>query len=873
MIGTTRRVNEMAETQFKSLNLTRHLPNYHPVRSSSNLVRIMDRMPNTMDIPSHCINGTHTVARDPCVSKNLTPVQLPMSPPQSDDDRRQRDDTDPLGFNTNTNPSTNDSASRQGELFETAPPPWELAAADDVAIAKIVFSEAPHGPYDYQIPDEMRDAVQAGMRVKVPLGHRRKAMIGWCTETKIGSAASRSLRSILEILDEEPLCDPPLVRLVLWMSNYYQAPAGQVFDTLIPSSVRAGAGTRERTYYQLTDKHVDDALIESLPKKQQQAMRVLVASPRPMTSTQIMVEAGCTISPLQSLTKKGLITPETRREMTGTTPMRWQLDDGENETKHELTPDQDKAFQQITGAVDSQKGKTLLLHGVTGSGKTEVYIRAIEHVVKFGRSAIVLVPEISLTPQTRGRFERRFAGVAVLHSQMTPAERHFQWQRIRRNEVQVVVGPRSAVFAPLPRLGLIILDEEHDGSFKQDTAPRYHARKVAHARAMSLGIPLVLGTATPSLESWHATKSGHAELISMPNRVGNRPMPDVQLVDLRVRDDRTSGAISRPLHQAVEQTLKERGQIILLLNRRGFATTIQCPSCGHVVACPDCDMPLTHHRDGGKAVCHYCDYTIGTPPWCPACRFDGIRYGGLGTQRLEVEVKSRFPDARIARMDSDTMRRPGSHQKVLSAFRAGEIDLLLGTQMIAKGLDFPNVLLVGVINADSALHFPDFRAAERTFGLVTQVAGRTGRGDRGGRVIVQTFSPEHPAIQAASRHDYVQFAHDEMIARKKFNYPPLGSVARIIIRGVVEEVTESISESLVSRLESARQKLGYEVRILGPAPPPISKLRGKYRFHVLLQASLASELGEVIRTATSKFVIPEKDDVQYVVDIDPMDML
>jgi primosomal protein N' (replication factor Y) len=559
--------------------------------------------------------------------------------------------------------------------------------------------------------------------------------------------------------------------------------------------------------------------------------------------------------------------------MTGGSSTRWQVDDGETQTTHELTAQQSAALAQIVTGLDSAKAETFLLHGVTGSGKTEVYIRAIQHTVRFGRSAIVLVPEISLTPQTRGRFERRFRSVAVLHSQMTPAERHYQWQRIRSGDVQVVVGPRSAVFAPLPRLGLIIIDEEHDSSFKQDSQPRYHARKVAHARASSLGIPLVLGTATPSLESWHATATGHAQLIRMPARINDRPMPEVQLVDLRVRDDRTSGAISRPLHAAVQQTLDEQGQVILLLNRRGFATTIQCPACGHVVACPDCDMPLTHHRDGGKAICHYCDYTIPTPPWCPACRFDGIRYGGLGTQRLEVEVKARFPDARIARMDSDTMRRPGSHQRVLSAFRSGEVDLLLGTQMIAKGLDFPNVLLVGVINADSALHFPDFRAAERTFQLVTQVAGRTGRGHRGGRVIVQTFSPEHPAIQAASHHDYEQFAKTEMVHRSKFNYPPLGSVGRIIIRGGVEEVTEAVADSLLSRLEAARQSLGVEVRILGPAPPPISKLRGKYRFHILLQSSLAAELGETIRRATESFTIAEKDDVQYVIDIDPLDML
>lgn len=715
--------------------------------------------------------------------------------------------------------------------------------------------------------------MSAGMRVRVPLGRRKKLTTAWCIETTIGSNLAGSLREIAEVMDTAPLCDRALIRLVIWMSRYYLVPPGQVFDTLIPSSVRAGAGTRERTYLIANPKRLTDDVIETLPAKQQTAARLLIAAGRPLTSAQLMIEAACTAGPIESLVKKGLLIKEARREMTTTHATRWAKGDGELETDHALTSDQSNALDKINAAVNSGQGRAIVLHGVTGSGKTEVYIRAIEHVVEMGRSAIVLVPEISLTPQTRGRFERRFDSVAVLHSQMSPAERHFQWQRIRDGEVQVVVGPRSAVFAPLPKLGLIVLDEEHDGSFKQDTNPRYHARKVAHARAMSLKVPLVLGSATPSMESWHATQTGHAELVAMPTRVANRPMPDVQLVDLRVRDDRTSGSISRPLHQAVTQTLADGGQTILLLNRRGFATTIQCPSCGHVVSCPECDMPLTHHRDGSKAVCHYCDYTIGTPPWCPECRFDGIRYGGLGTQKLEVEVKARFPDAKVARMDSDTMRKPGSHQRVLSAFRSGEINILLGTQMIAKGLDFPNVLLVGVINADGALHFPDFRASERTFQLVTQVAGRTGRGDRGGRVIVQTYTPEHPAIQAASQHDYARFIEDEMKNRRKFNYPPLGNVARIILRGPSEELTESTADLLLARLESARDKLGLEIRLLGPAPPPITKLRGKYRFHILLQATDSMQLNKCIRLATETFKIPEKDEIQYVVDMDPMDML
>ena len=802
------------------------------------------------------------------------PTQQPLSTmPSSESNRRGIDSRVDESAIAPTPDAEREKPTHQAELFETQPPPWELAIEDDVAIVTVVFSEAPYGPYDYRVPEEIRGTIQPGMRLRVPLGRRKTPQLGWCIESKRGSASSRSLRDVVEVVDEEPLCDAHLVRLVAWMSHYYQAPTGQVFDTLIPSSVRANAGTRQQTYLTPDPASTDDSLISALPKKQQSAIRMLIAANRPMTAAQLMVEAGCTADPIRKLRKKGLVLSEVRRELSAGSGTRWQVSDGERERCHSLTSEQANALERIVASLDSARSATLLLHGVTGSGKTEVYIRAIEHCVKFGRGAIVLVPEISLTPQTRGRFERRFASVAVLHSQMTPAERHFQWQRIRRGEVQVVVGPRSAVFAPLPRLGLIVIDEEHDASFKQDSQPRYHARKVARARAAALDIPLVLGTATPSLETWQATQTGHAELIEMPSRINRRPMPDVQLVDLRIMENRTAGAISRPLHQAVRQTLEEQGQVILLLNRRGFATTIQCPACGHVVACPECDLPLTHHRDGGKAVCHYCDHTIATPPWCPECRFDGIRYGGIGTQRLETEVKARFSAATVARMDSDTMRKPGSHQRVLSAFRAGEIDVLLGTQMIAKGLDFPNVLLVGVVNADSALHFPDFRAAERTFQLVTQVAGRTGRGDRGGRVIVQTFSPEHPAIQAASRHDYEQFAKTEMVNRRRFNYPPLGHVARVILRGPQENTTEAVAESLLSHLEAARGSIGAEVRFLGPAPPPISKLRGKYRFHILLQCTNSDHLGETIRRATQSFRLKDKDEVQYVVDIDPLDML
>ncbi len=764
----------------------------------------------------------------------------------------------------------------QPELFETAPPPWEIASDRRVTLASIVFAEAPHGPYDYVVPERLRAQVVSGARVHVPLGNRRQPMIGWCIDVTPDQPASSKHREVASVADLDPLCDAHLVQLVLWISHYYQAPPGVVFDTLIPAGVRSAAGTRQQSFFGVTPDALDDAVVAALPPKQQAVLRHLIAAKEPQALEPITVAVGCTESPIRELLAKRLLKVEKRRVMTAAVRPNAQVDGAAGvllDRTARLSAEQDHALTRVIAAIDSAKPTTLLLHGVTGSGKTEVYIRAIEHVVRFGRGAIVLVPEISLTPQTLARFQSRFRGVAVLHSQMSPTERHHQWQRIRSGDVQVVIGPRSAVFAPLPRLGLIVIDEEHDASFKQDTQPRYHARRVAHRRAGLLSIPLLLGSATPSLESFQATQTGHAELIRMDKRIADRPLPDVKLVDLRDREQRGRGALSRPLVEAIAKTLVGDGQVILLLNRRGFATQIQCPACGHVVTCPDCDLPLTHHREGGKAVCHYCDFTIITPPDCPECRFAGIRYAGLGTQKLEAEVQARFPGVELARMDSDTMRRPGSHHRVLSAFRSGQTRILLGTQMIAKGLDFPNVLLVGVINADSALHFPDFRASERTFQLVTQVAGRTGRGDRGGQVIVQTFSPDHPAIIAASHHDYDAFAETEMTQRRKFNYPPVGSVARIIIRGESEKLTEAFADTLRDRLKAAQQARGGEVRILGPAPPPIGRLRGKYRFHILLQSTDNRLLGQVVRDATADFHPPPKDDIQFVVDIDPIDML
>ncbi|HBE70059.1 MAG TPA: primosomal protein N' [Planctomycetaceae bacterium] len=754
----------------------------------------------------------------------------------------------------------------QPELFPTDIPPWELDAQGECQAAKVVFAEAPHGPLDYRIPDELAGEISAGMRVRVPLGKSNRPMLAYCIEVATVARPPEALKPVTEVLDAEPLCTPKLLELFKWMSRYYVAPLGQVFEAAVPAGVRASAGSRQRNFlYPAPDA---DSRLASLTAKQLSIMQALIMAGQGLTADQLQKAASCSSAPIKSLRDAGLI--EMRQErvyeesIAPSTPP--------NTLPLALSVDQRQALKHITGALESHQQQTILLHGVTGSGKTEVYMQAIHEVITYGRQAIVLVPEISLTPQTRQRFLARFGNVALLHSHLTASQRHAQWRRIASGEVPVVIGARSAVFAPLPRLGLIVLDEEHESTFKQDTLPRYHARDVALHRSFLEQIPLVLGSATPSLESWHRAQRGVYSLASLPRRILNRPMPQVSTVDLRnERVDPNRGSLTRQLKNAIRQTLDDDGQVMLLLNRRGFATSIQCPDCGHVENCPDCDLPLTHHRDGGKACCHYCDYQIPTPASCTQCQSKAIRYSGLGTQRLEIEVQRAFPDVGVARMDSDTMRRPGSHERTLAEFRNGQIRILLGTQMIAKGLDFPNVLLVGVINADTALHFPDFRAAEKTFQIVTQVAGRTGRGEKAGHVILQTFSPEHPAIIAASQHDFLGFAKYELAQRERYGYPPHGYLARFIVRGPDITTTEGFAESLVKQLTGRRDNLGLDCRILGPAPPPLARLRGKFRFHCILQSPAPDQLNRLIVQTMAQLKPPK--DVQYVVDIDPIDTL
>ena len=765
-------------------------------------------------------------------------------------------------------------AAKQQSLFDSEPAPWELDDAAMALVATVVMPEGPPGEFEYLVPADMiggprERTLEAGRRVRVPLGRSNRSLVGYCVDVSTKPTGGRKLKAISALLDRGPLLAPEMLRITHWMSDYYLCPWGQVLEAVVPAGVRHDAGGRDVTFLALAPDARERAAELKLPPKQAELLRVLAASQQPLTTKELLVQAKCTSAPLTVLRKKGLIVAKVKRVGTE------QIDDRDyaRQSALDLNPDQVAALAAIRDALHSANHRTILIHGVTGSGKTEVYIQAIEDVVRFGRQAILLVPEISLTPQTVARFRARFDRVAVLHSHLTDVERHEHWRRIASGQIEVVVGARSAIFAPTPNLGLIVLDEEHESTFKQETAPRYHARDVAIRRAADQNIPLVLASATPSLESWQRAKRGESQLVQMPRRVLNLPMPEVCTIDLRseVHNKNSRGAISRPLHRAMDEALREGGQVILMLNRRGHSTHIQCPSCGHSVTCPQCDLSLTFHREDNTAICHYCDYHSVAPNACPECDFKGIRFSGLGTQKLEAEVRARFPGHPCVRMDTDSMRGRGSHEVALAGFRDGKHRILVGTQMIAKGLDFPNVTLVGVVNADTALHFPDFRAAERTFQLVTQVAGRTGRGPKGGRVLVQTLSPDAPAIVAAVRHDLTAFAERELPYREALGYPPFASMIRIVIRGERELATKAFSEEIARRLTEASKSQSTPLRVLGPAPAPMAKLRGNFRYQIQLHSADGQQLRELVRRVSAE--IRDPDGVAWIVDVDPLDMM
>src|SRR6516225_3961046 len=749
--------------------------------------------------------------------------------------------------------------------------------------AEVVFDRPLDHAYTYAVPLGLHDTLAVGKRVLAPFGKGDRQIVGYCVGINT-DPPGRVVKSLVQVIDEQALLTPHLLKLTRWMADYYVCGWGQVLNAVLPSGVRRQAGTKPVPLIELVPDNLWVNPPAGLGAKQKRVLDFLQSHEGPVPLRQLMKETRCGLSPIRGLLDKGFARRRAGRvENTQIQTSIAELDEiplPEAVLRPEtLTPDQIGVWAGLEQAVRAGGFNPFLLYGVTGSGKTEIYLRAIEEVIRQGKEALVLVPEISLTPQTIRSFQGRCGNVAVLHSHLHSAERGSHWRRIAQGEVQVIVGARSAVFAPTRNLGLIVIDEEHETSFKQEMTPRYHARDVAVMRARLENIPIILGSATPSLESWHNALRGQYTLLELPKRVLDRPLPRVHFIDLRHDRDpnhRFDG-ISPSLERAMRASLDKGGQVILLLNRRGFSTYLHCPACGHVEHCRFCDLAMTFHRERHIVLCHYCGFE-GTPPEkCPTCGTGQVRYQGMGTEKLQAELQRKFSDKIVGRMDSDTMRRPGSHGRVLDQFKRGEIHILMGTQMIAKGLDFPNVTLVGVVNADVGLHHADFRAAERTFQLLAQVAGRTGRGARGGHVFIQTMSPEHPSIALAATHDYRKFADGEMKQRRAHNYPPWQRLARIIIRSKDEAAAGEYADRLAAAFRTGLERLQRaadgptDLRLLGPAEAPVFRLKGYFRFHFQLQSSSSAFLHQVLRTVLPTVRLPKG--VELMIDVDPQDML
>ena len=614
--------------------------------------------------------------------------------------------------------------------------------------------------------------------------------------------------------------------------------------------------------------------------KRAEVLQRLLKEGVPLATADLAKRVSASISILRPLERRGVI--RITQAETVRNPM--STESSAPTQPFALNPAQSAALAAIrkTLAQDPPNSPlTFLLHGVTGSGKTEVYMQAMAEVLENEKSVIVLVPEISLTPQTASRFVGRFGErVALLHSRLSDGERYDQWHRIQKGEADIVIGPRSAIFAPVQKLGMLIIDEEHSDSYKSDTAPRYHAREVAQKRSELSNCPIILGSATPSLESFHRAQHRSYQMLSLPDRVFDRKMPDVHIVDMRSELKKGNRTIfSALLRNSMETRLVRQEQIILFLNRRGHSTYVFCRNCGYVEQCDNCSISLTYHRQTQQLTCHHCGRTRSTHRVCPQCGSEAIRFFGAGTEAVEQEVYKVFPNARVRRFDADSTARKNAHQQILKAFKEQKIDILIGTQMVSKGLDFPNVTLVGVIAADTALNLPDFRASEQTFSLLTQVAGRSGRADLEGQVIFQTYMPEHYSIKSAQQHDYIGFYAKEVEARGELRYPPFSNVATLLLRGRDEK--EVIDGAHAAREQLEIWKTDHEaadteptmIEILGPAPAPLTKIEGKFRWHLLLRSANPEKMGQLLKRFTDEPPATISKAIEFVVDIDPTNTL
>ena len=716
--------------------------------------------------------------------------------------------------------------------------------------------------FTYAVPEAMRGQVQPGARVTVPFGKGNRMVTGWVVRG-LETTDLEEVKPVAELVDAKPLLTEDLLDLAAWMSRYYVTPIGSCLEAILPAGVKNDIGWKKIQLVVRTEK--PESEVDRILSKQRRVLDQLAETGMPLAPRELARQAGCTVAVIKSLEEKGLVRVETREVEEFARDIHIELE--EPHPVH-LTVEQSLALQRIKNLTATDQFGVIVLNGVTGSGKTEVYLRAIGEVVEAGRQAIVLVPEIALTPQTIRRFRERFPRVAVMHSDLSDGERHRNWRDVAEGRADVVVGTNVAAFAPVPALGLIVVDEEHESSFKAMMRPRYHARDVAIMRANLVGVPIILGSATPSLESYYnAHNVDHYAEARLTQRVGGRPLPPVDVIDMRQEAAEAMGhrILSRALENAIDEAWRKQEQTILFLNRRGSSTYLFCTKCGYNARCPNCDVALTYHAKPGILQCHHCGAKQEPPTLCPACSSESLNYWGAGTQRVEEEIRRKFPEIRIGRMDTDETTKKGSHEAILKAFQEGEFDVLIGTQMVAKGLDFPNVTVVGVVNADVALSLPDFRANERTFQLITQVAGRAGRGPKGGRVFVQTFQPEHLAIQLAAKHDYESFAKDELETRKARGYPPFGRLARILVRSQSRQKASEAIQAMAGRLMEPARVAG--VQILGPQPCPVAKISRFWRYHILLKAPTARALMYFWDKMRSDLVPP--GGVQLAVDVDP----
>lgn len=746
------------------------------------------------------------------------------------------------------------------QLFETitdtpVEPPW---AGQIVAVA---VNANLWRAFDYLWPAGFGTPA-VGQRVRVPFGRGNRTTLGFVVGVN-RPRGTHALKPVAEVLDSQTLLDDTLWKLGAWISQYYLTPLGMTLAAMIPSAVGKRLPQQETVAFLTSEP---PQWPKALGPKQRRLLDELLEARRqgiePLTVEQMLHHGQATRDTLQRLAQRMLVRLEQRPVILS------ELAEGAGASDPALNEDQQRALDDLTPKLGGGFSVSLL-YGVTGSGKTEVYVRAIRKVIEQGRQAIVLAPEIALATQTLGRLVQRLPRVAVLHSGLTDVQRAFYYDQIRQGHAAVVVGPRSAIFAPTPRLGLIVVDEEHEPSYKQDTAPRYHGRDTAVMRARLDAVPVILGSATPSMESMHNVQQGRYDLHRLPRRVRNLPMPRLAIVPLR--KEMTPGKIEllgRTLTLKMAAALDRCEQIILLMNRRGYASHVFCPKCGWVHSCEQCSRALVFHQATQLGMCHYCQSTHALPGQCPACQGKIILFG-WGIQRIEDELTRKFPQARVARMDSDTMTSPRQFREVFDKFSAGELDILLGTQMVAKGLDFPRVSLVGVVSADTSLAIPDFRADERTFQLIVQVAGRAGRADLPGEVIVQTLQERHPAIVLAATHDFDSFAQRELDARKDTGLPPFGRLVRFIAR---HEDVEKAEKGIHDLADQLRQALpAREVRMLGPQPAMVRKVRNQFRFQILL---ITPRPGMVQNALGARMeAICRDNPAEIIADVDPMHLM